>query len=267
MIDMGSDHNCAILNDDSLVCWGLNNAGQLGNGDTSDQDTPVSVNLGTNTAKAVSAGNNETCAILDDDSLVCWGRNSLGQLGDGTTDNQDSPVSVDLGTGKTAVAINVGSSFSCAILNDNNLVCWGWNQYGQLGIGSGSNDVCTIRTTDYDCKKTPAPVNLGSGRTAKAVSSGNSHTCAILDDNSVKCWGFNGSGELGYGDNVDRNAPEATDTVALGEGRHPVAISTGKAHTCALLDDDTILCWGYNGEGQLGDGTTNNSNVPVVVEF
>ena len=266
-INAGGNHACAILDDDSLVCWGEGTYGQLGNGDTSNHDTPISVNLGTNTAKAVSAGNQSTCAILDDDSLKCWGRNSFGQLGDGSTDNRDSPVSVGLGAGKTAMALDHGDAHACAILNDGNLKCWGDKRKGRLGIGAGDSDACTIRTTDYDCKKTPTPVNLGSGRTAKAISIGRTHTCAILDDDSLKCWGINTNGELGYGDNTDRNTPESTATVALGEGRRPVAVSAGRGHTCAILDDDSLVCWGGNAQGQLGDGTTNDSLVPVVVEF
>ncbi len=109
-------------------------------------------------------------------------------------------------------------------------------------------------------------VDLGTGRTAVAVSAGDAHTCALLDNATVKCWGFNGSGQLGLGDNVNRGDRTRGRTrwattcpaVDLGTGRTAVAIATGANHTCALLDNDTVKCWGSNGSGQFGLGDTTN---------
>ena len=130
---------------------------------------------------------------------------------------------------------------TCAILDDDTLKCWGWNNNGRLGYGD---------TTDRTAPDATAVVDLGSGRTAKALSLGESHTCAILDDDTIKCWG--GGNYIGYGDTTQREAPDATAVVNLGSGRTAKALSLGNGHTCAILDDDTLKCWGYGGQGQLG---------------
>ena len=112
----------------------------------------------------------------------------------------------------------------------------GFERLGKLGVLKLPNTYVTSPV---------GPVNLGSGRTAKAVSLGDSHTCAILDDDTLKCWGWNNNGRLGYGDTTDRTAPDATAVVDLGSGRTAKALSLGESHTCAILDDDTIKCWGW----------------------
>ncbi|MDB2367127.1 hypothetical protein N9V76_01695, partial [Candidatus Poseidoniales archaeon] len=171
-----------------------------------------------------SAGDYHTCAILDDGSLNCWGDDDYGQLGDGgTNSDKNTPVSVSLGTGRTAVAVSAGYAHTCAILDDGSLKCWGDDNWGQLGDG-GSNTA----------KTTPVSVSLGNGRTAVAVSAGFQHTCAILDDGSLKCWGLDGSGQLGDGgSNTNKDTPVS---VSLGNSRTAVAVSAGDYHNCAILD-------------------------------
>ena len=260
MVAVGNQYSCAILDDDSLKCWGQGDKGKLGNGDKRGRTIPTDVNLGENrTAKSIATGYNHTCAILDDDSLKCWGHNSENQLGQGLSDTTDrnSPTEVNLGSGKKARAVGVGQSYTCAILMDGSLKCWGSNFSGALGDGSTER------------RGTPTSVNLGDGRTAKAISlsisdfSAFRHTCALLDDNSVKCWGSNGRGQLGSGDNADKTVPTAVD---LGEGRSATAISSGESHTCALLDDNSVVCWGFNELGQVGDETIINRNTPTPVD-
>jgi hypothetical protein len=155
---------------------------------------------------------------------------------------------VNLGSGRTAKAVSLGDSHTCAILDDDTLKCWGHGGYGRLGYGD---------TTEREDPETTAVVNLGSGRTAKAVSAGRHHTCAILDDDTLKCWGHGGLGRLGYGDKTQREAPEATAVVNLGSGRTAKAVSAGYAHTCAILDDDTLKCWGSNYNGRVGVGSSD----------
>ena len=253
-IAAGHSHTCAILDDDNLKCWGANNNSQIGDGSTTERNTPHPVALGgTATAKAVDVGNNHTCAILDGDSLRCWGFNGSGRLGDGTDTSRNTPTTIDLGTGRTAKAISLGSNFTCAILDDDSLKCWGSNTDGRLGIGGGS------------AQYSPTAVALGTGRTASAVSLGTSHACAILDDGSLKCWGNNGSGQVGDGTSTGRNAPTA---ITLGTGRTAAAVDLGFNHSCALLDDDSLKCWGADGSGQLGDGGTNTSqDEPTEVDY
>ena len=147
--------------------------------------------------------------------------------------------------GANAVSVSVGHYHACAVLNDGKLMCWGYNDNGQLGIG----------VTSGVAYSPVGPVNLGSGRTAKTVSCGDSNTCAILDDDTLKCWGVNSNGKLGYGDLTQRIAPEATAVVNLGAGRTAKAVSTGQVLTCAILDDDTVKCWGMTSVIGYGGGS------------
>ena len=254
-VDAGQDHTCAILDDDSLKCWGRDNFGQLGDGGVistiiTRTNIPVSVDLGTGrTAFAVSAGGYHTCAILDDGSMECWGRDSEGQLGNGatTTTDQTSPVSVDLGTGRTAVSVSTGAYHTCAILDDASLKCWGKGQLGAVGDGTGWNN-----------EFSPVLIDVGTGRTAVAVTLGGVSTCVLLDDGSVKCWGGDNNGVLGDGGNAlpvtNTNTPPSTP-LDLGTGRTAVAISLGAGtHACAILDNGSVKCWGKDTYGQLGNG-------------
>ena len=204
------------------------------------------------TVKSIVAAAEHTCAIVDDSSLMCWGKNDVGQLGVLKLPNTavTSPVGpVDLGSGRTAKALSLGSSHTCAILDDDTLKCWGNGGYSSpLGYGD---------QTSRTAPEATAVVNLGSGRTAKAISAASSHTCAILDDDTLKCWGRGAFGMLGYGDETSRTAPEATAVVNLGTGRTAKAVSAGSSYTCAILDDDTLKCWGRNENGKVGVGSSD----------
>jgi len=253
-ISSGPFHNCAIVDNGSVSCWGRNSYGELGDGTTTDRSTPTQTSsLGTGrTAVAISSGSGHTCAILDDASVSCWGWNSKGQLGDGTTTNRNTPTpTLSLGTGRTAVAISSGEYHTCAILDDASVSCWGRNLNGRLGDGTTTNRNTPTQTS-----------SLGTGRTAVAISAGYLHTCAVLDNGSVSCWGAGTSGQLGDGTNMyQRTTP--TQTSSLGTGRTAVAISSGDYFACALLDDASVSCWGFNNNGQLGDGTTTSRNTPT----
>jgi alpha-tubulin suppressor-like RCC1 family protein len=252
-ISSGGSHTCAILDDASVSCWGSGSDGQLGDGTTTDRNTPTQTSsLGTGrTAVAISSGAFHTCAILDDASVSCWGWNSEGQLGDGTTTDRNTPTQTSsLGTGRTAVAISSGYAHTCAILDNGAVSCWGDGGNGRLGNGGTSSKTTPILTS-----------SLGTGRTAVALSSGYAHTCAILDNGAVSCWGLGSNGRLGNGGTHYKSTP--TLTSSLGTERTAVAISSGYAHTCAVLDDASVSCWGQNGYGQLGDGTTTHRNTPT----
>jgi alpha-tubulin suppressor-like RCC1 family protein/uncharacterized ParB-like nuclease family protein len=235
-----------------VKCWGYNYRGQLGNGNTTDTDKPGEpINLGTGrTATTITAGDNHTCAILDNSTVKCWGNNGSGQLGNGNNTSTNTPGNtINLGTGRTATAITAGTFHTCAILDNSQITCWGNNGSGQLGNGNNTN------TT------TPgAPINLGTGRTATAITAGTSHTCAILDNSTVKCWGSNSGGQLGNGNNTKTNKPG--NTIDLGTGRTAVKITAGGDNTCVILDNGTVKCWGYNYRGQLGNGNTTDTNTP-----
>ena len=270
-ITAGAAHTCAITASRTVKCWGSNWSGQLGLGDTSDRgdgpgemgaDLP-NVNLGTGrTATAITAGYHDTCAILDNGSVKCWGYNPQGGLGLGdqlTRGDQpgemgDNLPAVDLGTGRTATAITAGRFHNCALLDNNTVKCWGGG-----GSPLGIDDVAPRGDVPGEMGDNLPAVDLGTGRTATAITAGTGHTCAILDDHSVKCWGGNLDGQLGLGDTADRGGccDEMGDnlpTVNLGTGRTATAIAAGGEHTCALLDNATVKCWGWNDAGALGLG-------------
>ena len=261
-ISAGEGHTCAILDNGDMKCWGGNDAGQLGHGQGAggaDIVAPPStaINLGTGrTAVAVSANNRATCALLDNGSVKCWGEGkTTGHLPPNTNWAQPS-TAVNLGTGRTAASVSLGHHHACAILDTGDVKCWGRNTHGALGDGS--------TTATYTPNSTA--IDLGSGRTAVAISSGDDFTCAILDNGEVKCWGHNDNGQLGDGSLTSLYAPNST-AIDLGTGRTAVAISTGEGHTCAILDNGDAKCWGADG-GRLGDGGSGHlgvSTLPVLV--
>jgi cysteine-rich repeat protein len=269
-------HKCALFADGSVKCWGFNEDGQLGLGDDKHRgaaaaemgaNLPV-VNLGTGkTAKAIAVGGSHTCAILSDDSVKCWGYNGNGQLGlgdpedrgDGPGEMGDDLPAVNLGSGKTAMAIAAGALFTCALLSDGELKCWGLNFRGQLGLG----DTESRGDEGGEMGDNLPTVNLGQGKAAKKIACGNSHTCGVLMDGSVKCWGDNFSGQLGQGDTVHRGdgMSEMGDdlpAVNLGAGKTVQAIATSTSGACALFSGGTVKCWGLNDEGALGLGDILN---------
>lgn len=278
-IAAGIAHTCALLQSGKVKCWG-NTAG-LGDsevhGDAPGEmgDNLPSVDLGTGTkVVAIAAGGGHTCALLDSGSLKCWGGNFFGELGLGdTTLRGDAPgemgdnlPTVDLGTGKKAIGVVAGDYHTCALLEGGSVKCWGRNDVvldldkgGQLGLG----DTDDRGDQPNEMGDNLPAVELGTGRTAVAIAAGAYHTCALLDDGSVKCWGSNITCQLGVGDNNDWGAEpnqmgDNLPTVDLGAGKHAVAISAGGTHTCVLLDGGGTKCWGTNYAGQLGLNDSKN---------
>ena len=227
--------------------------------------TPVDADQASQPASSaagrIAAGKYHTCAVLADGSVRCWGYGGDGALGCGTpysVGDDETPASagaVDLGRGRTATAISAGDYHTCALLDDGGVRCWGYGADGRLGYGS-ANSVGVSQTPG-----SVGPVDLGPGRTARAITAGGGHSCAILDDGSVRCWGYGANGELGYGNKNslgDQRTPGSVGPVDLGPGRTATAISAGWRHTCALLDDGSVRCWGNGGSGRLGYGDQNN---------
>ena len=262
-IDAGRYQSCAVLPSASLRCWGYGGDGALGYGNTAtigDDETPAGagpVDLGPGrTAKAISAGTVHTCALLDDDAVRCWGFGGNGRLGLGSTQtvgDDEAPASVgpvNLGPGRTAKAIAAGRAHTCARLDDGAVRCWGFGGDGRLGYNARDS------IGDNESPGTAGPVDLGAGRTAKAITAGDAHVCGLLDDGTVRCWGLGANGQLGYGNTEaigDNETPGSAGPLDLGAGRTAVAISAGDFHTCAVLDDGTVRCWGFGGDGRLGN--------------
>jgi len=267
---------CALAPDGAVKCWGDNEFGELGLGDTENRgDAPgemghdlPSVNLD-GRASSISAGYLHNCALLEGGSVKCWGDNRFGGLGQGDTENRgDDPNElgallppVELGTGQTATAIAAGDAFTCALLTGGAVKCWGFNyssaleQGGQLCLGD------TLNRGDKPGEMGDAlpAVSLGTGRFATALAAGSDMACALLDHGAVKCWGVNAFGQLGQGDTENRgdDPNEMGDhlaTVSLGTGAVATELGAGYGFTCALLGDGRIKCWGLNDAGQLGLG-------------
>jgi Regulator of chromosome condensation (RCC1) repeat len=207
-------HSCAVLDDGSVACSGVGTtlaSGALGYLNSGAPNAPPpAVELGTGrSATAVATGSGFSCALLDDQTVKCWGVNALGQLGQGdTTDRGAAPSSMGdaltpLPLGQGALAITAGVAHACTILVDHTVRCWGSNDAGQLGIGSTQNigdqpgEVAGL-----------AAVDLGPGRQAVAIDAGG-HTCVVLDNGGVKCWGNNAFGQLGQGDTITRGSAPA----------------------------------------------------------
>jgi alpha-tubulin suppressor-like RCC1 family protein len=240
-------HTCAAATGGGMWCWGANWSGQLGDGTTTNQSTPVAV-TGLSTGVAVIAlGISHTCALTAGGGVVCWGQNAQGELGDGTTTDRLTPTVVS-GLSNGTAALAAGQGHTCAVMTGGGVVCWGGGGKGQLGDGT------TTRRT------MPMAVNgLSSG--VAEVAAGQNHLCALTEGGGVLCWGNNGGGRLGDGTMTNR----ATPTAVIGLSGGVAAIATGREHTCALTEGGGVLCWGNNGYGQLGDGTTAGRFTPTAV--
>ena len=301
----GGDHSLIIGSDGNVYAWGLNNDGQLGNGTTTNSSTPVHVLLPTGiTATAISAGMNHSLAIGSDGNIYAWGYNGFGQLGNGTTTTSSIPVLASLPAGVSATAISAGTYFSLAlgsngqvyafgegtngalgdggvankktpnpvslpagvtalaisagmrtgivIGSDGNAYAWGANAFGQIGNGTAVDS------------STPVKVSLPAGVQPLLVAEGAAHTLILGSDGNLYATGDNEDGQLGNGTTTNKKAPVK---VSLPAGVSATAIAAGEFHSLALGSNGNLYAWGYNGNGQLGNGTTTNSPTPVEVNL
>ena len=200
----------------------------------------------------VESGSSHTCAVKQDGSLWCWGDNSYGQLGDGTTAPKNTPVQI-ISSGVNSVSL--GDEHTCAVKTDSSLWCWGRNSSGQLGDGTNGTDDCDSSIQGNDCNKSPVPITTG----VNSVSLGGYHTCAVKTDSSIWCWGYNYYGQLGDGTYSNSNTPVQIMSSGVS------AVSLGGYHTCAVKQDGSLWCWGRNEYGQLGDGANMDRLDPVRV--
>jgi alpha-tubulin suppressor-like RCC1 family protein len=246
-IRAGLRYSCALTTSGGVKCWGDNEYGQLGNNSTTNSSVPIDVSGLSSGVMALSVGYYHTCAVSTTGSVKCWGRNDVGQLGNGG--NTDSSIPVDVsGLGSAVSAISIGRLHTCALTTVGGVKCWGDNSVGQLGNSSGASS------------NTPLDVSgLNSGITA--ISAGYQHTCALTAAGAVKCWGSNSSGQLGNNSTNNSNTP--VDVSGLSNG--VAVLSAGRIYTCAVIALAGVKCWGDNRYGQLGNNSTTNSKTPVDV--
>lgn len=247
-VELGLSWGCAVKADQTVACWGENSYGQLGDSTTTQRLVPVGVSGITNAVAVATGGAGHSCAVINNGSIYCWGNNSHGQLGNGTTANSLVPVQVTGITNAISVAVptlaNIWSSTeltqgihrSCALLSTGQVKCWGQNNYGLLGNGDNSDSSTPVLASEL-----PAGI--------KGVSLAANSACAITAQDEVTCWGMDTSGQLGRGKKaVVSETP--VDITALGTS--VVQLSAADKHICALTDSNKMYCWGFAREKALG---------------
>jgi alpha-tubulin suppressor-like RCC1 family protein len=245
-ISSGYSSTCGVTTDYRAYCWGQNNAGQLGDGTSINRLTPVAV-AGGRQYRRIETSGEHTCGVTyPGNRAYCWGRNTRGEIGDGTWGNYRLlPVAV-LG-GLRFRQISVGQVHTCAVTTEDRAFCWGSNRYGQLG----DSTVVDRRLT---------PTRVAGGRHYRQVDAGGHHTCAVTTDDRAFCWGDGGFGQLGNGKlYLSRWPRRVAGTLSFNR------VTAGGHHTCGTTTLNRAYCWGLNLDGQLGDGTRINRLTPVVV--
>ena len=300
----GGNHSCLLRSDRSVVCWGNNDHGQLGDGTRVDRRHPTLVRNLSNVS-LISAGHAHTCALLLDGTLKCWGSNGFGQLGDGTAFDKLVPTPVQNLTSVTT--ISAGFQHTCARTSSGAgefSFCWGGNAHGEVGNGTAGAPVylpqfienfqatislnagyahtCAIMAADRSarCWGQNGNGQLGDGTTTDryvptpvfgisqlmSISPSGLHTCAITLGHDLYCWGSNNHGQLGIGSQVQQPEPQWVDVLA-----EPQTVQVGSQHTCAVVHagaflDDYVMCWGAGANGRLGNGQGDDRDVPTAIQ-
>lgn len=264
-VSLGSDFSCGLNVVGSVKCWGSGTSGQIGNGSNTTQPYASTTVTGLSNVIKIAAGYQHTCAILSTNGNVkCWGNGSSGALGNGTSTIQSTPVFVTLQSDSSDLSSvislasggsSASTSFSCAVRSEGSVYCWGSGSSGQLGQNN---------TASYN---RAVPV-LGFGPGAQLainVVAGGTSACALTQHGNIMCWGNNSTGNLGRGDTTaigtSSTAPNRMQdimAVDLGTGRTAKFIASGIGHVCAVLDNDTLKCWGEGTYGKLGSGNVAN---------
>lgn len=264
-ISAGFEHTCAVDDGGQAWCWGDDFFGQLGRASgMGGSNVAVKVRTGAGAffddAAAISVGDFHSCAVDRDGGAWCWGIGADGQLGNGLTDSSDAASRVRTGGGAADLLggiteISAGGRHTCAVSTTGAAWCWGRNANGQLGTGNNT------------ARQIATPVSSPVGVQLARISAGGEHTCAVTTESAALCWGLNGSGQLGDGSQTSTNAPIEVLIAPATPLTEVTRIAAGEAHSCAhaTTDDGIAWCWGANGRGRLGDGTTTARLEPVTV--
>jgi alpha-tubulin suppressor-like RCC1 family protein len=262
-VTAGDSHSLALCSDGTLVAWGLNSGYQLGNNNLYRSTMPLVVNrVGALTGKtpvAVAAGSDHNIVLCSDGTLVGWGTNGSGQLGNGANTDSFQPVAINRSgvlSGKTITAIAAGSNFSLVLCSDGTLATWGRGDTGALGNGGISSS------------NVPVLVNRSgvlSGKTVTAIACGGFHAMALCSDGTLASWGSNISGQLGNGSSTQSNVPVLVNRSGALSGKTVVGLAAGSDHSLVWCSDGSMAGWGYNFNGQLGNNSATSSSTPVRV--
>lgn len=268
-LETGEQHSCAIDDEGYVYCWGDNQHGQLGIAASVPQDLAVNVPFidSTNPAVDLSVGWNHSCALLDDGTIACWGRNDDGQLGDGTTTDNEEAYVLDIGDSTApAIEVSAGKNHTCAVTEDDELFCWGDNQFYQLGVELEADDPDDPPPTYTD---TPVRSDLSPDldNPILQINSGTALTCALLEDLSLYCWGDNSAGAAGF----DAASQPVIDTPTQLPSAHLpdniVMLRFRDQTPCALLADQRLHCWGDNQNLVRGTGSGPSDHHPAEVTY
>jgi alpha-tubulin suppressor-like RCC1 family protein/tRNA A-37 threonylcarbamoyl transferase component Bud32 len=240
VIAAGGRHSCALLSG-KVLCWGANDRGQLGDGDSEARSYPAPV-VGDLSFAQVSTGLAHSCGVARGGEAYCWGNDDKGQLGDATFTSRSAPVRV--AGNQNFRLLRAGLTHTCGLTTDGDVLCWGGNAYGQLGDGT------TVTRS--------SPVLVAGGLRFVALSAGWNHSCAITAEGVAHCWGANASGQIGNGTRTDTRTP-----VAISAAIKATSLSAGGTHSCAVADSGEAYCWGRNSFGQLGTGGATDQLVPT----
>ncbi len=253
-IRVGFRHSCALTAAGVAFCWGDNGVGQLGTGTTTGPEDCAGLSCSTRPVRVpgsfvwteIRPGGEHTCGLTNTQRAYCWGNNGFGQVGDGSIDNRSKPVAV--AGNHLFKQVSAGGVHTCAVATDDRAFCWGRNRDGRVGGGS---------TTPRRRK----PVAVTGGLKFSGVTAGTEHTCGVTTGNVAYCWGLNIYSQLGDGTQVNRSVP----TRVAGGLRWDVVLA-GWRHSCGIVvSTGAAYCWGENGAGQLGNGTTVNHPTPIAV--
>jgi len=235
---LGSAHACVLTNLNGIQCWGKNDLGQLGTGDTGIQLTPVNVKGITLGMEQIVAGDSHTCALSDKGKLFCWGSNANGQVGNDSQQDQLEPIEIQIPEEKV-LSIAAGTEHTCALTGAGNVYCWGRNDSKQLGVGASPQF---------------SPILVPNLTNVQSIAAGGNHTCVLLIGGKVQCWGDNQRGQLGNNNLVPSESPITVENLPVIK-----SLTAGFDHTCVITETNAGMCWGGNGAGQLGIGNTESS--------
>lgn len=260
----GTSHTCAISNNEITYCWGSSISGEGGRNAYTDQYVPVAINtsgvLAGKKLKTITAGDEHTCAISTEGKAYCWGKNNFGQLGNNSTSN--SPVAVEVYSsgalsGKILKKISAGKHHTCALASDGTAYCWGYNTRGEV-------------SASYTNELVPVSIDQSGillGKTIKDIQAGIYFTCAVTTEDLMYCWGSNGYGELGNGNNTTSEIPTMIDFSGILNGKTITKMAVQYTTSpCVIASDNKLYCWGYGTTGELGDGTNATKNVASMVD-